>query len=329
METQNIYQDTLKQLQEEFREEAAPFLTKERIEQILAQEKTQIEFSEQQHIPLPSWMGNNLRRYCKDLLRRQQPLFALYYLLGVCTEASIVLFLCYGVYTLLCSGFPDLSFCGIPGLLLVWFCGQEWNHSDARRQISHGHVPKNVHRFFHFLIPSLAVSLGSILLWDKLLPLYHALNIQNTFLSCAVLLFLSGIHNVLYSSHMITFVTVGILRCSRHPEAETKEAVTRYLDRRTVDILTERKKTKEEMQADPKLYADVFMSIRSHIVTYRVYLLFAILILTAFDILCIYQNLHNHSVSMTILGSVTVLIIVLLMVCIISCNEIIRHLTEK
>lgn len=329
METQNIYQETLKQLQEEFREEAASFLTEEQIEQILAQEKTQIEFSEQQHIPLPSWMGNNLRRYCKDLLRRQQPLFALYYLLGVCTEASIVLFLCYGVYTLLCSGFSDLSFCGIPGLLLVWFCGQEWNHSDARRHISHSRVPKNVHRFLHFLIPALVVSLGSILLWDKLLPLYHILNLQNTFLLCAVMLFLSGIHNVLYSSHMITFMTVGVLCCSRHPEAEIKEAVTRYLDRRTVDILTERNRTKEEMQADPKLYADVFMSIRSHIITYRVYLLFAILILTAFDILCIYQSLHTHSVSMTILGSVTVLIIAILVVCIISCNEIVRHLTNK
>ncbi len=329
MKTQNIYQDTLRQLQEGFREEAASFLTEERIEDILTQEKSQIEFAEQQHIPLSSWMGNNLRRYCKDLLRRQQPLFVLYYLLGVCTEVSIVLFLCYGIYTLLRSGFPAISFSGIPGLLLVWFCSQEWNHSYNRHQISQGHVPKSVHNLFHFLIPALIISLGSILLWNRLQILYLALNIQNTFLLCAILLFLSGIHNVLYSSHMITFMTIGILRCCRHPEPEIKEAVSQYLDRRTVDILTEHKKTKGEMQTDPKLYADVFMSIRSHIITYRVYLLFAVLILAAFDILCIYQSLHSHSVSMTILGSVTVLIIVLLVTCIISCNEIIRHLNNK
>lgn len=329
METQNIYQDTLKQLQKEFREEAASFLTEEQMEEILTQEKAHIEFAEKQHIPLSSWMGNNLRRYCKDLLRRQQPLFVLYYLLGVCTEISIVLFLCYGIYALLRSGFPALSFSGIPGLLLVCFCCQEWNRSYNRRQISQGHIPKNGHKIFHIFIPTLIVSLGSILFWNRLQLLYLALNIQNTFLLCAVLLFLSGIHNVLYSSHMITFVTVGVLRCSRHPEAEIKETVTQYLDRRTVDILTERKKTITEMHSDAKLYADVFMSIRSHIITYRVYLLFAILILAAFDILCIYQSLHSHSVSMTILGSVTVLIIALLVVCIISCNELLQHLNNK
>lgn len=329
METANIYQNTIRQLQEEFREEAAPFLTEERIDEILAQEKGQIEFAEQQHIPLSSWMGNNLRRYCKDLLRREQPLFVLYYLLGVCTEASIVLFLCYGIYTLLCSRFPGLSFSGIPGFLLVCFCSQTWNHIDARRHISHGNVPKIGHKIIHFLIPALFVSLGSILLWDRLLSLYHALNLQNTFLLCAVLLFLSGIHNVLYSSHMIIFMTVGVLRCYRHPEAEIKEAITQYLDRRTIDILAERKKTIAEMQSDSKLYADVFMGIRSHIITYRVYLLFAVLILAAFDILCIYQSLHSHSVSMTILGSVTVLIIALLVVCIISCNEILGRLKHK
>lgn len=329
METPNIYQDTLHQLQEEFHEEAASFLTTEQINEILAKEKTKIEFAEQQHIPLPSWMGNNLRRYCKDLLRREQPFFVLYYLLGVCTEASIVLFLCYGIYTLIHAGFPALPFSGIPGLLLAWFCGQEWNRSNTRRCISQKHVPKTVHKFFRFLIPALAVSLVSILFWNKILPLCQALNLQNTFLLCAVLLFLSGIHNVIYSSHVITFFSVGILRCGRHPEPEIKNAITQYLNRRSIVILAERKKTIDEMQTDPKLYADIFMAIRSHLITYRVYLLFAILILAAFDILCIYQSLLIHSISVTILGSVTVLVIAVLIVCVISCNEVIRHLTQK
>ncbi|MDE6852915.1 MAG: hypothetical protein K2J67_10630 [Lachnospiraceae bacterium] len=329
METQNIYQDTLKQLQEEFREEAVSFLPAEQVEKILHQEKIQIEFAEQQHIPLPSWMGNNLRRYCKDLLRRQQPFFALYYLLGVCTEASIVLFLCYGIYTLLHSRFPDLSFSVIPGILLIYFCGNEWNRSAARRNILHNRVPKNVHKVLHVLIPALVVSLGSILFWDRLLLLYHSLNLQNTFLLCAVLLFLSGIHNVLYSSHVIPFMTIGILSCRRHLDPEKKKAVTQYLDNRTKIILAERRKTQEQMQADPKLYADVTMSIRSQLITYRIYLLFALLLLIAFDILCIYQGLHTHAISMLILGSITALVILLLAVCMISCNEIIRHLTKN
>lgn len=329
METQNIYQDTLRQLQENFREEAVSFLPADQVEQILHQEKIQIEFAEQQHIPLQSWMGNNLRRYCKDLLRRQQPFFALYYLLGVCTEASIVLFLCCGIYTLIRSGFPDLSFSGIPGILLIYFCGQEWNLCYARRNILYKRVPKNVHKILHVLIPALVVSLGSILFWDRLLVFYHALNLQNTFLLCAVFLFLSGIHNVFYSSHVFTFMTIGILRCGRHVDAEVQNAVTQYLDSRTNIILAERRITKEQMQADPKLYADVNMSIRSQLITYRIYLLFALLLLIAFGILCIYQWLHAYAISMLILGCITALVMILLVVCMISCNEIIRHLTKN
>ncbi len=330
METRNIYQETLQQLQELFREEAASFLTKEQIEQILQKEKEQIEFSEQQQMPLCSWMGNNLRRYCKDLLRRQQPFFTLYYLLGVCTEASIVLFLCYGIYTFIHSGFPNLSFSGIPGIILIYFCSQEWNRIDVYHHIQRQCVPEKRHRYFHIIIPTLLVSLGSILFWPDLLVFYHALRLQNTFLLCAVLLFLSGIHNVLYSSHAITIIHIGMLRCSRHhTEPEIQELIARYLDNRSAAILAEQKKTRAQMQSDPKLYADVYMVIRSHLTTCRVYLLFAIFILAAFDILCIYQVLHTHAISLTLLGSATVLVIAFLAVCMISCNEIIRSLTKR
>lgn len=329
METQHRYQDALEQMKELFCEEAASLLTEEQIDQTLQSEKAALQFAEQHQIPLHSWMGNNIRRYCKDLLRRQQPLFALYYLLGICTEASIVLFLCFGIYTLIQSGLSRLSFSGIPGLLLIWFCSHAWNHSYVRHCVLRQCVPKNVHKFLHIVIPTLLVSLGSILCWSRLQTIYRTLNVQNTFLLCAVFLFLSGIHNVLYSSHLITFVTIGILRCGRHPEPAIRKSVTQYLDSRSIAILAEHQKTMQQMQSDPKLYADVFMNIRSHLITYRIYLLFAVLILAVFDILCIYQCLHTHDIPMLILGSITVLMISLLVVCIISCNEIIRHIAKQ
>lgn len=328
METPNRYQDTFERMEELFCEEAASLLTEEQMEQTMKSEKDILQFAEQHQIPISSWMGNNLRRYCKDLLRRQQPFFILYYLLGVCTEASIVLFLCYGIYYLLHSGFPGLSFSGVPGIVLIWFCSSTWNRSSVRRQLQNHSVPKNVHKIFHLLLPALIVSLGSMLLWSFLLPLYRSLHLQSTFLLCAALLFLSGIHNVLYSSHTITFITVGLLRCSKKPATQMQNTISRYLDSRSAAILAEQKKTAAQMQSDPKLYAEIHMAIRSRLVTYRIYLLFAILLLLAFDILCIYQSLHTHTTSLSLAGSFTALVIAFLVLCVISCNEIIRSLTR-
>lgn len=329
MDAQNIYQDTIKQLENEFQEEAASFLTKTQMDQILQSEKTWLTFAEQQHIPPRSWMGNNLRRYCKDLLRRQQPLFALYYLLSVCTEASIVFFLCYGIYFLLHTGLTGLSFSGVPGIVITWFCYQEWNRSYLRRCISRNHVPKQGYKFLHFIIPALTISLLSIRFWPFLLSIYRRLNLQNTFLLCVLFLFLSGIHNVLYSSHLLTYFAVGILSLSKRSETKTETAVSHYLKDRSTAILAARKKTEAEMLADPRLYADIHMEIRSQLMTNRIYLLFALLLLAAFDVLCIYQYVQTRILSTLLIGMGSVLFTVTLSVFFISCNELIRRVTPK
>lgn len=329
MDTQNIYQDTLKQLESDFQEEAASFLTKPQINEILQSEKARLTFAEQYNIPPRSWMGNNLRRYCKDLLRRQQPLFALYYLLSVCTEASIVFFLCYGIYFLLHSGFTGLSFSGIPGMILTWFCYQEWNRCYFYRCISRNHVPKHGHKYLHFLIPALIISLLSVQFWPFLLPLYRRLNLQNTFLSCVLFLFLSGIHNVMYSSHLLTYFTIGILSLSKRSGAETGEAAAHYIKEKSTTLLAVRKKTEAEMQADPQLYADIHMEIRSQLMTNRIYLLFALLLLTAFDIVCVYQYAQTHILSTLLIALGSVLCTVTLSVFFVSCNELIRRVTPK
>lgn len=329
MDTQAVYQDTLKQMETEFREESASFLTEKQMEQILQSEQAKITFAQQQHIPPRRWMGNNLRRYCKDLLRRQQPLFALYYLLGVCTEASIVLFLCHEIYSLLHIRLTDLSFSGIPGAILTWFCYQEWHRSYCRRCISHSLIPKHGRQFLHFAVPALIISLASIYFWPLLLPLYRRLNFQNTFLLCVAFLFLSGIHNVLYSSHIITYFTVGYLSLSKRSEPEIETAASRYLNSKSTAILAIRKKTEAEMHKDPGLYADIHMEIRSWLLTNRIYLLFAIFILTAFDILCIFQYVQTHTLSVLLIGMGSVLCTAALSVFLISCNELIRRITPK
>lgn len=325
MDTHNIYQDTLMQIQDTFQEEAASLLNKEQIQQILLSEESHIRFAEQHHIPVYSWIGNNTRRYCKDLLRRQQPFFVLYYLLGVCTEASIVLFFCYLIRALLTFFLGSVSFAGVPGAILTFYWCLEGNKHYTRHCLTKYKVPKKGHRVLLLLIPALAISLVSVLLWQQLVPLYRQLSLYNTFLLYVALLFLSGIHNVLYSSHIITFFSVGVFKVfGRYPE-EMQQANRRYLDNRSTALLAARKQTLEQMRADPALYADIHMEIRSHLVTNRIYLGIAWFILAILDIICIYQYTHTGTGAILVFGILTLLCTIVLSIFIVACNELIRQ----
>lgn len=324
MSTQNIYQDTFNQIKDTFQEEAASLLNEDQIQQLLLSEEARIRFAEQQHIPVRSWLGSNTRRYCKDLLRRQQPFFVLYYLLGICTEASIVLLFCYFIRAL----FPSLgsiSFIGVPGAILVFYWCLEGNRNYTRRCMTKRKVPTIRHRILLILLPTLVISLISILFWQQLVPLYRQLSLYNTFLLYVALLFLSGIHNVLYSSHIITFFSVGAFQIMGHDPEKKQQVSNRYLQERAIALLATRKQTLEQMQADPELYADIHMEIRSQLVTKRIYLGIALFILTILDIICIYQYTQTGTVSILVFGLLALLCTLLLVIFILSCHELIRQ----
>lgn len=328
MDTKNIYQDTLIQIKETFHEEAASFLSEEQVEQILQTEEAQMHFAQQNQIPVSSWIGSNTRRYCKDLLRRQQPFFVLYYLLSVCTEASIVLFICYLIHAVIDSYFAPVSFAGVPGVILVLFWYKEWNKSHTRRSIRKSMVPKKGHRIIFLILPAITVSLCFLLLWQQIAPLLQQLTFKNTFLLYVALLFLSGIHNILYSSHLITFFSVGAFRVSKRGAEEQQRMMDRYLRERSTSLLALQKKTVLDMDTNPSLHADIAIKIRSHLITTRIYLTLALFLLIVLDILCIYQYLQLHTLSILLFTIIVCLITGLLLICFLSCNLLIQQISK-
>lgn len=327
METQNKYQEALAQIQEYFQEEAACHLPEESITQILQAEEKRIHFAEQQSIPLSRWIGSNTRRYCKDLLRRQQPFFPLYYLLGVCTEASIVLFLCFLLTFLPISGFPVLSALpsAAPGMVLAFFLAKEWDKSYYRRLLGQQKLP---HRLCHILIYGIslaAVSVPMLLLWTTIAPALEQIT-YHSFLLYVALLFLSGIHNVLYSSHFITFFSIGAFKLSKRPSAVLNAAIEQYIQKKEKEMLAGMKKSMIEMHNNPSLYADVHMDIRSLLVTRRIYLSLALFILLVLDFICIFQYTQLHALSILAFGSVSVLCSGILLIGLLSCNEILHKI---
>lgn len=328
MDTQNIYQDTLAQIQENFQEEASCHLPEDTITQILQAETTRLHFAEQHKIPLYSWIGSNTRRYCKDLLRRQQPFFPLYYLLSVCTEASIVLFFFYLIQSLLNYFSISLSFAGVPGAILALFLAKEWSKAYTRHCLEKKVLPKNSYRILICIFSLAIISVIFLLAWTKLLPLLRKITLLNSFLLYVALLFLSGIHNVLYSSHLITFLTIGAFQLSRRPLSEQTAAIEHYIQKHEKALLATRKKTVAEMNNDPAVYADIHMDIRSRLVTNRIYLSLALFIFMILDFVCIYQYAHLHVLSVLAFGIVSILCSGLLLIALLSCNTLLRRVSR-
>lgn len=325
MDTQNKYQDALTQIQENFQEEAACHLPEDTIAQILQAETSRLHFAEQHKIPLYSWIGSNTRRYCKDLLRRQQPFFPLYYLLSICTEASIVLFFFYLIQSLLRYLSVSLSFAGVPGAVLALFLAKEWSKAYTGHCLEKKVLPKTGYRILIWIFSLAIVSVIFLLTWAKLLPLLQKITLLNSFLAYVMLLFLSGIHNVLYSSHLITFFAIGALPFSRRPPAEQAAAIEHYMQEREKTLLAARKKTVAEMNQDPALYADIHMDIHSQLVTNRIYLTLALFILIILDFVCIYQYAHLHVLSVLAFGIASILCSGILLICLLSCNTLLRR----
>lgn len=326
MDIQNRYPDTLAQIQEQFQEEAACHLPEDKIHQILQTETAKLQFAEQHKIPLYRWIGSNTRRYCKDLLRRQQPFFPLYYLLSVCTEASIVLFFSYLIQSLLGYFSISLSFTGVPGAILALFLAKEWNKTYTGHCMEKKELPKTGYRI---LIPVLSLTIISVIFipaWTSLLPFLRKITLLNAFLLYVALLFLSGIHNVLYSSHLMTFITIGAFRLSRRPLAEQTATMEHYIREREKEMLALRKKTVTEMHNDPTVYADVHMDIRARLITNRIYLSLALFILIILDFICIYQYVHLQALSILAFGIATILGSGLLLICLFSCNTLLHKI---
>lgn len=343
MTKQDTYDTMLEQLQEQFANEAGAKLEQEQIHQILSEEKEKICLAQQCNLSAASWMGNNLQRYCKDLLRRHQPFFTIYYLLSVCTEASLGLFFLYLIEAIFSKLIAPVSFTIVPGMICFFVLWKGTNQCHIRRIlnksiannaiVSSSDYPKKLSsairnfRIISFIGYALLLSLCFIAGWDILHPLFTQLSWQSTFFLAAGLLFLSGIHNVLYQSHLLSFFTPGAFRITRHSDEEIQTAAKQYFSKRYSDYLTVLQKESAKKPAID-LQAGIRRSLRSHLITNRIYLFLGFAILLILDILCIYQYIKTTALSLLLFGMVSLVLTLLLFLGLLSCHELLHQLKD-
>ena len=332
---------------EAFSEEAKTLIPDSAIRKTLDTEKIRFENASQLQISPEKLVNHNTARYCKDLLRKQQPFPLIYLLLSFFTEISgclipygIIIEICHYISKKTDSPFPFPPLYGlilIVGLVAANTLYRQYmlrllgkplflqETSERRQSVS---VTKKALTRFRLLAYSVSaiVILSTILLsilleWNKKV----SLRLSTCFIAYVVCILLSGIHNILYSSHFLSFFTVGILLLIRRPEAELQTATRQYLDLCYLQMLTPAHKTLNDLADNTELEKKLRESLHSRMITQRIYDLFAIVIFFTLDAVCISQLRSNATPAYLCFFILSILCTCILFLAFISANHILKH----
>mgnify|MGYP000009465182 FL=1 len=297
-----------------FREEAGSILTEQQINDEIEREQTRSAQAARAGIAPNRFRGFNLQRYCKDIVRSHQPLSCLYLLLSDLTGAvSVLLPICcllwvvrrlitfplaaaYCVCAIVC-----VCFYGIPSIcrrrLRTLLSGSVSDTTTLRQKA--GRLQ---------LISTVTAAILSFLLFFVYQSYFQQItkfaSLQNIFLWFVSMMFLSGVHNVLYESHCISFFAVGWYTVA-HQKSRTASAIRHYAESRGNTPL------------------------RPHLVTIPIYLLIALFIICILDFLCIRQCLMHFDYAVLTLGTVSTLCTLIGVISLISCIVLFRHCSKK
>lgn len=335
---------------EAFLEEAGTLISDSAIQETLDTEKIRFENASLLQISPEKLVSHNTARYCKDLLRKQQPFPFLYLLLSFLTEISSCL-IPYGIIIEICHYFSKKNGSPFPfptlyGLLLIIglvtantlyrqymrkLLSKPLENSKNSQTTSGGlssFAAKKTLTRFKLLVycVSAAAILSTILLaafleWDNI----FSLRLSGCFIAYVSCILLSGIHNILYSSHFLSFFTIGILLVIRRPEAEIKTATKQYLNLRYLQMLTPAHKTLSDLKNNEELEKKLRESLHSRMITQRIYDLFAIVIFFTLDAVCISQLRSDTTPAFICFFVLSVLLTCVLLLAFISANHILKN----
>lgn len=330
---------------EAFSEEAKSLISDSAIQEILGAEKIRFENAALLKLPAKKLAGYNIARYCKDLLRQKQPLPFIYLFFCFITEISAWL-VPYGVIIEIChyitaKNNAPLAFPPLYGLFLIIglvaantlyrqhlskvlgkpIPPQEKPASDTKKAIAR-------FRFLLYVAAITFVALASLsaalLEWDKL----FTLRLPACFITYVACILLSGVHNVLYSSHFLSFFTVGILILSRRPETAIETATKQYLTLRYLQMLAPSHKSRKDLADNAALEKKMRESLHSHMVTQRIYDIFALIILCTLDAVCIGQFRFTASPALACFFALTLLLTCTLLLALVSANHILKYTNQ-
>lgn len=299
------------QIKEAFTKEASSLVSGETIQTVLQTEEQCFQNAALLEIPVTKFVGYNTARHCKDLLRRQQPLPILYFLFSLLTEAASLL-LPYSILLAIAGHLPaerlPAFLYSLPYALCILIPAVLCNHykkrllyrqlqtdmtaiEDSNRLLQKKHRITGFRQLLHLLAAVFAAA-GCILVQLSGTAHRFPVTLLSAFLFYITCILLSGIHNVIYSGHAISFFHIGICLLTHQSSEKLQNATAHYLSQRFQQLLSISGKTTEHLKNNPELQKKLCASVYSHLVTQRIYDILAILLLLAIDVICILR-LHT------------------------------------
>ena len=150
------------------------------------------------------------------------------------------------------------------------------------------------------------------------------LSLSEVFIITVAMLALSGIHNVIYSSHFTAFMSIGYA-IMLHRKPQTDKAISHYKDLSLKEFLSIHGITTTSYKEDSQLQAEFNKWLRSKAVTLRTYSAIAFFIAFILAFICLRQLIITGISASFIIFTIAALIItVILFLSILSCSYITR-----
>lgn len=325
------------QFEKNFKEEAESFIPEDDIELILKIEKIRFENAAKYNISINKLTGNSLMRYTKDVLRRCQPLSFIYYILSISTSFCYCLLMwsiakCTFLYF---TGTNKEAFSGKLSfsLSLIFFavaiiCNSV-THIYTRKLlfICNGNIKTKIS-----LLNTACSIISAVIIIISTMYIYLKpgnvltinLSLSEIFIITVAMLALSGIHNVIYSSHFTAFMSIGYAIMLRR-KPQTDNAISHYKDLLLKEFLSLHGTTPASYKENIQLQSEFDKWLRSKAVTLRTYSAIAFFITFILAFICLRQLvITGISASFIIFTIVAIIITIILFLSILSCSYITR-----
>lgn len=310
------YEEIYEKLEQDFLRDSASLLSEDAISQTLVAERKRFEQAKQFGTPCSFWIGSSLARYCKDLIRQNQPGYFLYYLIGLLTEYSCImmLWIAFRQTFFFFAGSHSGTFIQTANLGYSLFISAGYllfKHLSLylyRKKLLTGRIPSRIPA----LMAGLALALAGIVpLWMSPIHSVFTFRLDYSFFFYAGMIALSGICNVIYQSHWIDFFQIGLLRITKHSSQQLHNRTDMYLA-----------KSRQQYEASGKS-AGFYASLRQRLISNRAYCVLGGFLSFILIIVCMFQLIQN--ISSTLYLIVFTLLATLLFL-LLSCSVLSYHL---
>lgn len=326
-------------------DEAASLISDSVLKQILAEEKVRFDNARLLDISSSQIVGNNTTRHCKDLLRQKQPLPFLYTLLCILSEISILVLLYGLLISIPAALFENNGFFTPFSFLyeLVLFSGIICANTLFRKQLQttlaipfSSSAPSKEEiterkkgirkkRCLSLVLIVIIMLLAAGIIAFQDLQNSYTINISICFFAYVTCMLLMGIHNVIFSSHLISFLEIGTGRLFRKPKSSIENSCTLYLILSYRQILSQSHKTMADCTNNPTLFAKLQKTVHRRTVTARVYNVLAFFIVTVLDIICVAQLSQNSTPTFLLFFILSLLLTLLFLIAILSADYVLKQ----